>query len=150
MVDFSITNCGAGSVAVPLIYGVPQTCSYSQAGGYDKESNCNDLTKYNVGPLCRNNRNMRKYMIENNMENKKTENILLQFFINMMTKIDNDFNIYKENAVKIKTEIQKHSFEKIMIQFLNDIQDKNSNTQQELIKTGRIPEKYVNKWTCTI
>ena len=89
-------------------------------------------------------------MIENNRENTKTENILLQFFINMMTKIDNDFNIYKENAVKIKTEIQKHSFEKIMIQFLNDIQDKNSNTQQELIKTGRIPEKYVNKWTCTI
>ena len=148
MVDFCITNCGAGSVAVPLVYGVPQTCSYSNiSAGQDKDKNCEDLMKLNIGPLCRNMINFRNLVPINSVS---TGNKLLDFFINMMTKIDNNFNIYKENAVKIKTEIQKHSFEKIMIQFLNDIQDKNSNTQQELIKTGRIPEKYVNKWTCTI
>ena len=147
MVDFCITNCGAGSVAVPLVYGIPQSCSFLQSGGYDKESNCNDILKYNVGPICRSNRNMRMYITQNNID---TDNIWLDFFINMMKVIDTNFNIYKENAIKIKTEIQNHSFEQIMIQFLNDIQDKNSNTQQELIKTGIIPEKYVNKWTCTI
>ena len=52
VVDFIITNCGAGSVTVPLVYGVPQTCAlYSRRPvGNDKPSNAKDIRELQVGP----------------------------------------------------------------------------------------------------
>ncbi len=53
--DFVISNCGAGSITIPLAYGIPQMCaSFRPVTGSDKYYNNRLITEiFKLGPITR-------------------------------------------------------------------------------------------------
>jgi hypothetical protein len=90
-VDFVVTNCGAGSITVPMAYGIPQSCNWIgyQIDGSDKPWNANMIGQLlRVGP---------EMMLESGRK--------LSFF-GLMNQVNENFNNYKEAALQVQKQMQ--------------------------------------------
>lgn len=128
-VDFVITNCGAGSITVPLAYGKPQSCAWSQkVEGNDKKANAHTISHdLHVGP---------------DMWRHIKRGVQLPF-PTIMQKIDTNFEAYEKAAKTAQMRIQRES-----AGALNNAVDlfakitSDVKFQTTLEKTGQIPDVF--------
>lgn len=104
--DFVMTGCGAGSISIPLIYGIPQVC-LNREGAQDKKTNNVDIVRVNVGPN----------LFE--MFPKLRNFIDLPIFSSLMESIDRNFESYKHGAHKLKRSVANESIGSISLFFRN-------------------------------
>jgi len=121
-VDFFITNCGAGSVAVAFAAGCPQQCGQSGAKiGADKGENNNAIIIHKVGPDWRN------------------ETVP---FVQRMKEVDTKLAFYKANAQTAKKRMDHeylHLWEN-MPKFFERLSS-DATFQAQVLEEG-IPDEY--------
>jgi hypothetical protein len=119
LVDFVVTNCGAGSVTVPLIAGVPQSCMNMNYMGSDKKQNQDNISELELG----------KY-------NVSTMNELMSGMSQLLPK----YQKRATDAALIYNKEQRVAYDR-MAQLFNDI-----FTHKQLVlnmkETGEIPMDY--------
>ena len=124
-VDFVVTNCGAGSVTVPLAYGKPQTCRWDDnTQGTDKKANSYVISdKLEVGPTY--------------------EQTSFSYLMNKQLATDTDFHKYVENAKRAQTKIQAESAVALnnMVELFAKMSS-DSEFQNQIQQSREIPKKY--------
>jgi hypothetical protein len=120
--DFFISNCGAGSVVIPLAAGVPQTCDWLEnISGADKLSNLRSIgpALHHVGPRR------------------------MQNFPQVMEDITLNLDIYTTNAQK-SAEMVKSETEMMLTNMARffELASQSAELQQLLIETGAIPDEF--------
>jgi hypothetical protein len=119
--DFFISNCGAGSVLVPLVAGVAQTCDWIEhVSGEDKKSNLRSISfVHHVGP-------------------GKLDN-----FPNLMKDLEVNLNVYTENALKCSRIVKNET--EIMLENMSrffELLSMDADLQKHVIATGMIPLEF--------
>jgi hypothetical protein len=120
--DFFISNCGAGSVLVPLAAGVPQTCDWiEEIQGSDKKSNLRSISPlvHHVGP-------------------GRPDN-----FPSLMKDLDKKLKMYSENSVKLARVVKLET--EIMLGNMSrffELLSMDKNLQEEIMTTGMIPSEF--------
>ncbi len=122
--DAMITNCGAGSIFVPLAQGIPQACAWvgdDHIAGYDKKANMYTLGKeiLNVGPSV-------------------SEEYSLEYILEDFT---NHFQTYKLNAQKVSSYIKQET--EVMFTNMSEffhLLTTDPNLQDTIQRTRKIPE----------
>lgn len=127
--DFVLSGGGAGSVTVPMVYGIPQAVMPNSGAGRDKLQNRRDVINLKLGPNTS--------VIWDNVYPSRVE-----FFRLFVTDAITNYKKYLKNAQELKKNIQKHNFEKKLDLFLNDIQ-RNPELQKQ-VDQKRIPKKYIS------
>ena len=127
-VDCTITNCGAGSVTVPLAYGKPQACHWvADIAGADKFSNEETLSQdLHVGP---------------SMKNEMTRGQIP--FATLMQKMDANFTTYQDAAKRAQKLIQSESaaaLENLVAFFWKMSTD--AAFQNQVASSGKIPSTF--------
>jgi len=122
VVDFWITNCGAGSVSVGLAAGVPQTCIRAKSRGMDKTFNKRILVDTcKVGPV---------YRDENTFEE-------------VMTDLIENYDFYKRNAFLYKKQftLETKQMYRNMVRFFRKL-GRDGGFQSKVAQTQTIPSEY--------
>jgi hypothetical protein len=128
--DFAITNGGAGSVTIPMVYGCPQLIITSDSlPSGDKDVNKQDIRRLKLGPHF-------------DEKNDKLNEIVKAF-----RNLKRSYSVYKNEAFKIKTLIQKYSGKNMLHKFLQDLQT-NAGKQRKLSSAVVLPVEYQNRWKC--
>lgn len=94
--DFIISTCGAGSVSVPVLAGIPQTCVLKGIGN-DKPSNLKDLLFYNLGP------DGNKKYDDSRRSNDSTTSML----VDIMKEVVDNLDSYTREAEELSKTLQK-------------------------------------------
>jgi len=131
--DFIISTCGAGSVSVPVLAGIPQTCVLKGIGS-DKKWNLDDLVFYNLGP-----NGNKKYA-----QSKKSNDYESKFvLVDIMKEVVTNLEGYTQLAQEFSKTLQKLERDKISNweKCFKNILD-HPMVANKVFKSGKLPAKY--------